>query len=869
MMSRVAVTALLLSPDGRLAAFRLEDEKSQRITIVVKPLEGGDERYYDINTHAKDPDNPAIQECFQTMAHQPAFSPSGQWLAFAAQLEDADCAIAIVDSASGERRDFAGAQSFKFIGRSGDEWIVLISDRTDDENTLTIRSLASDRETVLRDVGAVACSPDGRRIAWSSADSLHVFDVETDKSVALDQGDENYSALTWSPTGRMLAALRGKGAKATLLMFGLDKCARAMRAFTQQDLVDFPEQFEIGGGELAWRENETGLFVNIRKVLQTPKAVENPVPNLAIWHWRDHKTPMQRSVAERRPAYLCYLSLQDGRFFRLADETLAVVLPHPFGMHALGFNTRDERGDGCFGIRYDYCTIDLRSGKRAPLVESLVDSGYAAPRFSPSGDIIVFQEGGAYIALELATGARRNMTEDVPARFYFEEDVRKPGAVRTDCQRHVVWQGWSADGEYVLVSDFRDVWALPLRGKQAVNLTGNGQSDNIIYQRAQFSASRAGANFELDLVDLNEPIYFLTTERRTERMGLVRRSPENGAVDVLYTEDAYFDYIKAENADAFLMRQRTSTKDMVYSRVSSSWRPDRILLDTNEFTADQRKSSGMHLAYQTERGEWLRATLYPPFDYEPGKSYPTILKLYELMAEPHSLVFEGSDTHPELGRGYAILLPDIHARNDEIGPAAVEGAMAAVEAAVATGIVDRDRLGVTGHSYGGSETYFIITQTDMFRAAIVSAGVSNHWSRFGSTWGVQEQAFFTWRNFRGRNQARFTGPWWKNLNTYLRNSALYHAPNVRTPLLIVHGDQDEAVRFDEALQMFATLHAMGDRPVALLQYVGTDHSGVLCDPDAAERKMQFYDHFLKDTPAPDWWSEGVSIPAGKAASVSI
>jgi dipeptidyl aminopeptidase/acylaminoacyl peptidase len=114
------------------------------------------------------------------------------------------------------------------------------------------------------------------------------------------------------------------------------------------------------------------------------------------------------------------------------------------------------------------------------------------------------------------------------------------------------------------------------------------------------------------------------------------------------------------------------------------------------------------------------------------------------------------------------------------------------------------------------------------------------------------------------NQPYVRTPWWDHWDATIRNSPLYHIRNVRSPLLMVHGDADTSIRFSQAVEMFNNLRRLGDRPVVLLQYVGADHGSIEIIPDAIRRKQQFFDHFLKGGPAPAWWADGVSYAQGTA-----
>jgi dipeptidyl aminopeptidase/acylaminoacyl peptidase len=267
-----------------------------------------------------------------------------------------------------------------------------------------------------------------------------------------------------------------------------------------------------------------------------------------------------------------------------------------------------------------------------------------------------------------------------------------------------------------------------------------------------------------------------------------------------------------------------------------------------------------------------------PVGYQPGHAYPTIVVVYTNNLSGvlhHYLPPYGQPYSAYLQRGYAVLLPDIAPRLDAPGPAAVEAVTAAINAAAATGIVDRHHLGLFGHSYGGFETYYLVSHTDLFQAAVAEAGITDLWSDCGGTYGSVSPQTAPQAQIQACqiDQPYLSGPPWEDWPAFLTNSPLYYAQNIKTPLLMLHGDADEFVSFSQALSMFTTLRELGNRQAVLLEYVGADHNLANPEmspwPDIDSRMMTFYDHFLRGTPAPKWWSDGITYAEGTApASIS-
>jgi dipeptidyl aminopeptidase/acylaminoacyl peptidase len=169
--------------------------------------------------------------------------------------------------------------------------------------------------------------------------------------------------------------------------------------------------------------------------------------------------------------------------------------------------------------------------------------------------------------------------------------------------------------------------------------------------------------------------------------------------------------------------------------------------------------------------------------------------------------------------------------------------------------VDPKHIGLHGHSWGGYQTAFIITQTDMFAAAIAGAPLTDLISMYGLIYknnGVTNGQIFE------SSQGRFTTGPWDNWEAYTRNSPVASARNVKTPLIILHNDKDGAVDFTQGVEYYNTLRRL-QKPVVLLEYIGENHGLAkrANQKDYTVRMKEFFDHFLMGKPMPKWYEEGV------------
>jgi acetyl esterase/lipase len=442
------------------------------------------------------------------------------------------------------------------------------------------------------------------------------------------------------------------------------------------------------------------------------------------------------------------------------------------------------------------------------------------------------------------------VTAGVPTSFVNVEDDHNV----EDPPSNVV--GWASDSQSVLISDLWDIWQIPVAASaQAVNLTVNGKKDQIRYRgRIRIDPDEEG-------IDLSKPQYFSAMAEWTKRAGYGILEPGTPGLKMALWEDASIGRLqKADKADVWIYSRETPTDATSIFVTDASLAGGRKFVDTSAEADPYLWTSGERLIeFKNDKGARLQASLYLPANYEEGKQYPTIVYIYERLTQGHYQygrpTANGFSRQSYTSNGYAVLMPDITYYVNDPGMSAVWALVPAVKAAVATGVVDPARVGLHGHSWGGYQTAHTITQTDTFAAAIAGAPLTNMISMYSIIYknsGGTNGAIFE------SSQGRFTGGPWEQWEAYTRNSPVAHATKVKTPLMILHNDEDGAVDFTQGVEYFNTLRRL-EKPVIMLEYPGENHG--LRRPanqqDYTVRMKEFFDHYLRDADAPDWLEYGV------------
>ena len=325
-------------------------------------------------------------------------------------------------------------------------------------------------------------------------------------------------------------------------------------------------------------------------------------------------------------------------------------------------------------------------------------------------------------------------------------------------------------------------------------------------------------------------VVLLTTNKATKRMGMCRVDVATGAVEQIYEEDkryggygtdpavspdgtlvAYVAEDAFQPAD-FFVREGTLTEPRRVSQIAPA-------------LAGRELGRAEIVEWLSVDGDTLRGALVYPAGYQEGTKYPLIVKVYggsELSRYLNSFGYANAPVENLqllATRGYAVLIADSKLRVGTPMVDLMKTVMPGVNKVIEMGVADPDRLGVTGHSYGGYSTISLVAQTTRFKAAVVRAGFADMISQYGQLGADGSNYGLAWAE---SGQGRMGGHPWEHRDRYLENSPIFLFDRVETPVMIVHGCKDEAVPVYLADQMFTGLRRLG-KTVTYLRYEDEDH----------------------------------------------
>jgi len=237
----------------------------------------------------------------------------------------------------------------------------------------------------------------------------------------------------------------------------------------------------------------------------------------------------------------------------------------------------------------------------------------------------------------------------------------------------------------------------------------------------------------------------------------------------------------------------------------------RQLTDVNPWLRDKRLGRQQEIEWASFDDQTIKGLLITPPGYEEGRRYPLVVNVHGgptwLWTDHLHLNWHDWGMWLAL-QGYIVLLPNprgsagrgnrfARANVGDIGGGDYRDVMAGVDTLIDRGMVDADRMGIGGWSYGGTLTPWTLTQTDRFRCAVMGAGICN-WVSFAGTCDIR---VFGDRLFEAEQITDATALW--------KRSALSRVANVRTPTLIVHGEQDHRVPVSQGREFYSALRHLG------------------------------------------------------------
>ncbi len=339
----------------------------------------------------------------------------------------------------------------------------------------------------------------------------------------------------------------------------------------------------------------------------------------------------------------------------------------------------------------------------------------------------------------------------------------------------------------------------------------------------------------------SEDIFLSYSSRTKWERGLVRYDVKRKKLDDLIKDSHLYSGFKlSKDGRTFVFHFAEGNRPAELYAADVGFKDVRRLTDSNPQLKAKRLSKTELVSYLDVDGNKMYGVLYYPVEYETGRKYPTVFNIYEQFFDDAF----NSTLNILTSNGYAVMQPSVNLEIGFPGEAWMKGVSSAANKLIEMGIADPERLGVQGTSYGGYATNLLITQTHRFKAAINISGKVNMISFYTDSprLGV--------RNIHApeKSQDRLGATLWQQPQKYIQHSAVMFADRIKTPLLLMCGEQDHNVPPRQSMEMYYALRRL-NKEVEWVSYTNGGHGMPTTTVDEVKdyhkRIIAWYDSHLK------------------------
>ncbi len=783
-----------------------------------------------------------------------------------------------------------------------------------DKSGLIILNPATDRKDTLKYIDSYSFNQDGTTLVMTSKkdkkDSLSVTAVLIARAPAcldtLVKGAESYSRLTFSDAEDQLVFLgstdKSKNRnKCQALYLTIIKAVKTGKkaapvaadsttviskdgkwAYSTKELIAQGTKVDGTPGwtlnentELQFTPDGKRLFLGIGAI-RPPKdttIVDFETAQLDIWNWDAILTPPQQRLnvnKKLKKTYSATIDLSEsGKIVPLTTSYFDKIrfMNGGFSEWVLSADNSKYARTAVwdYNNRYDFALVNVKDGSRKVVAE-----GLNVGRFdmSPSGKYLVWFDNDQmnWFTYNTQTGEKANLTAKTGVPFYDEEDDHPTAA-----PAHEFSPKWLKDESALFIIDRYDVWKFSPDGSSAVNLTGGvGRHTHNRFKIMDPKPDTRKPNERrcgvVKPLDPKQTVYLSVFNEESQENGFGKVNLAKPSKTLEYfTDTLSFKYIAgAKDSDRIFFQKGNfrNCYDLYYT--DDNFKTSTKVSSINPQMADYRWGRAELFHWKAYDGTPLKGLVFVPDGVKEGEKLPVMIYFYEKNANNLYSFWTPAPSRSIVNipfytsRGYIVFVPDIVYKVGHPGESAYNCICAGAEALCeAYPIADKGKMAIQGQSWGGYQTAWLITRTNMFAAAGSGAPVGNMTSAYG---GIRWGSGITRAGQYEHGQSRIGKSMWEPgaLDLYIENSPVFHVDKVQTPVLIMHNDADGAVPWYQGIEFFSDLRRL-DKPAWLLQYNKEAHNLVQrrnCK-DLSVRLQQFFDHYLKGAPLPAWMKTGV------------
>ncbi|MBL4724338.1 MAG: S9 family peptidase, partial [Lutibacter sp.] len=730
---------------------------------------------------------------------------------------------------------------------------------------LVIRDLNLKKQDTFKFVKSYVLSKESKKIAFTSTGEndednggVFVMNLENNKlSKIFDSKKATYSKLNFSDSGKNLGfvvdidttKVQVRPNELYVWNEGDERAKKVLDKFTA------PNGYRVSAdGNIYFSKDESKMYFGLATppIVKDTTLIDEEIVNVEVWTYNEPRlyTVQELQVEkDKKKSYETVIHLnKNNSLVQLATTSYpnAIIGNEGNANYTLVSNSEpyllESQWTG--NIARDYALVNVHTGETKKILTKF--SGRVG--LSPQGKYVYGYNlvDKTWVTYNISTEKLLNLTK---GKMFYDELNDSPahpysyGAL-----------GWTENDESLLLYDRYDIWNFNPDRAESTKLT-KGRDHKTVYRYIKLDN-------EERFIDSKGKILLSSFKEFNKNGGYYEFNLKNNKGRELVSGPyKYSRPIKAKESSTVIYT-RESFEEFPNILISDlSFKSKLKLSNANPQQSNFNWGTSELVHWTSLDGVELSGMLIKPADFNPKKKYPMIVNFYEKSSDrlfTHRAPSAGRSTINYsfyASRGYLIFNPDINYRIGYPGESAYNCVIPGITNLIEQGFVDKDNIGVQGHSWGGYQIAYLVTKTDIFKAAESGAPVPNMISAYGGIrWWTGLSRQFQYEH----TQSRIGGTPWEYPSRYIENSPIFNIDKINTPLLILHNDADGHVPWYQGIELFVALRRLG-KPSWFLNYNDEPHWPLKIQnrKDFNIRMAQYFDYYLKGAAMPVWMKRGV------------
>jgi len=678
------------------------------------------------------------------------------------------------------------------------------------------------------------------------------------KKVLIEEAKYHFTNWAWNASGNALAFFQealDRTAKMDTKVVYYNCKSNKLLSFSLEGQTPISQGMQMdtsGTINLTISDDGQKVFFGIKEK-ESLENKQNP-ESIQIWRTNDNWIYPQQKIIQnwKKTVKTAVWETTTNQFLSITSIEYPKLMLDGKQQWALIYNPIAAKPQYKYNDDRDLYAKNLQTGESKLVIEQLTENSQNILSL-PNTNYIVYYQNKNWWILDLNSQTKQNLTEKLHINF---EDLNYDKA--GDKPAYGI-AAWNKKNNSLLLYDQYDIWEITVDGKETTRLT-NGKEKQICFRiPKRKNGTWNKQNFDglsCSEVDLDQGL-ILEANGDNLFSGYYTWNKKQKESKILYTNRTLDQLIKASKNNTYVYRDQDYDSPPTLFFTDSSKNSPQKLFESNPQHYQYEWGKSELIYYQNAQGKTLKGILYYPAAYNPALKYPMIVDIYEKQSQelhyyvnPTELDSKGTCRTNYCSQGYFYLMPDITYEIGKPGISALECVVAATQSIIDKGLVNPNKIGLIGHSFGGYESSFIVTKTDLFATAVIGAAATDLTSWYLTVgWNNGRPEIWRFEN----QQWRMGKSLFDDIASYNQNSPILNAKNIKIPLLLWTGENDKQVNANQSIEFFLALKRL-EKQATMLVYPNERHAlmNEKSQRDLSRRTLNWFDYYLKDKQAESW-----------------